>query len=128
MLRSELTVISCPRNFQTPRSSVPEVNVDVGIEKPEVPGANISGGTASPVTDSIWLSEVELSGTVSGSSVRLVDEKYTCSVPSMRMRHGSSVEVMSRCASIVTGLRADRAPPVSRIGSKEIAASPVDIV
>ncbi len=46
----------------------------------------------------------------------------------MRIRHGSSAGVTSRLASIVTGLRAASAPPVSRIGSKEIASSPVEIV
>lgn len=51
-----------------------------------------------------------------------------CGTPLIRMRHGSSAEVMSRSASIVTGLRAASAPPASRIGSKEIAARPVEMV
>lgn len=58
----------------------------------------------------------------------LFEEKYTYGAPSIRIRHGSSAEAISRCASIVTGLRAASALPVSRIGLKEIAASPVEMV
>ena len=39
ILISGITVISCPRNFQTPINVVPEVKWDSGIENPEVPGA-----------------------------------------------------------------------------------------
>ena len=53
-----LTVMLCPRNFHTPTREVPEVKYVSGTENALVPGAKLSTGTASPVTENIELSSV----------------------------------------------------------------------
>ena len=46
----------------------------------------------------------------------------------MKIRHGSSTLLTSRCASITTGLRVENCVPVSISGVNAIAVRPVDIV